>query len=377
MEQLDIELKELFEGAEVAAPSGAFESISRTLLARARWRRAAYAMGAFATAAALAAAFIFIPFGGSSQGHLQAQVIECPSVFSPESISNPSLLAQLSPREIKPALQESPLTVTEVSNDTEASTASQTASQAGKTAENQAPKTVDDLIKETENFDEGGLALGSDSRASSLRYSVFGDLESNNISSRLTQVKLHKPALESQMADGEYIIPDSEANYAMPVTFGLGVRIPVSKRLSIGSGLEFTSLATFYDKVNQYEGGALSAEYSTVTNRISYIGIPLNLYCDILSNHKVSFYAYGGATVEKAIANRFHSPAGLSFKEKVEGVQPSIQGGFGVEFKLFGSVGLYLDPAVKYFIPTSSQPVSIRSRQPLAMSMDMGLRFTL
>ena len=50
--------------------------------------------------------------------------------------------------------------------------------------------------------------------------------------------------------------------------------------------------------------------------------------------------------------------------------------GVGVEFRLSGKLGLYLDPGVRYYFP-NSQPKSIRTDKPFMFNFDAGLRFSL
>ena len=230
-------------------------------------------------------------------------------------------------------------------------------------------------IKETENFYEGS-ALKEQHKVGGLQLTALGNIESNNVISKLTRSKLHTSAIDFQQADKNYVTPDSEARYSIPLTFGIGVRIPFAKRWSIASGLDCSILTTRYDKANHYINGSIT-EYTNVTNRIIYLGIPLNVYFDIISNHRVSFYVYAGGTIEKGISNRYTAPAGLNHTEKIAGVQMSVQAGLGVEFKIVGPMNFFIDPAVKYFFTNETQPVSIRSRQPFSMGFDAGLRFTL
>ena len=63
-------------------------------------------------------------------------------------------------------------------------------------------------------------------------------------------------------------------------------------------------------------------------------------------------------------------------KEKVDGVQTSVNLGIGVEFLLGKHLGLYIDPSLRYYFDCG-QPKSIRTAQPLMMGFEMGLRVNL
>lgn len=170
----------------------------------------------------------------------------------------------------------------------------------------------------------------------------------------------------------------SESSYAIPVTFGLGVKIPLAKRWAIGTGLNYTMLQrTFsgvYTKVE--DGVTLSKISSDVRNNLHYVGIPVNVYFDIIDSPRFRLYAFGGGAVEKGIINSFrvkNNPQDIILKEKVKGLQVSAGAGFGVEFMIVDRLGLYLDPGFRYYFDCG-QPVSIRTQQPFMMDFQLGFR---
>ena len=58
----------------------------------------------------------------------------------------------------------------------------------------------------------------------------------------------------------------------------------------------------------------------------------------------------------------------------MEKLQYSVGGGLGIEFSLSRALGLYIDPGIRYYLP-SDQPKSIRTDKPLMVNFDAGLRF--
>ena len=123
---------------------------------------------------------------------------------------------------------------------------------------------------------------------------------------------------------------------------------------------------------------SVSSVSSDIRNTQHYIGIPVNVYYDILGGDNVNFYAYAGGTVEKCVTNHYQiqSTPVINHKESVKGVQLSVDAGIGVEFMLGNHVGLYLDPSLRYYFHCG-QPASIRSAQPLTLGFELGLRFNL
>jgi len=172
-----------------------------------------------------------------------------------------------------------------------------------------------------------------------------------------------------------------ESTYSIPVSLGLGVRIPLSGRWSIGTGLEYSRLErTFTGTYTEVQGGAVVRNINTdIHNVLHYIGVPVYLYADMLKGEKINFYSYAGGTVEKALCNKYsltYSGEDISYSTSVNGVQLSAAIGFGVEFKFAPSFGLYLDPSLRYYFDCN-QPVSIRTQQPFTVGFEVGLRLGL
>ena len=159
------------------------------------------------------------------------------------------------------------------------------------------------------------------------------------------------------------------SSFGVPFTLGIGARIYLLPRFSLGTGLDYSLLTrTFTGSYGDVSG--------TVSHTLQYIGVPLNLYYDVLSSDKIKFYVYGGGEVEYCLSNKYRLFANPDIIRSypVEGLQFSVGGGIGVEFLLGRRVGLYLDPGLNYYFP-GNQPRSIRTDKPLLLNFDAGQRF--
>ena len=172
----------------------------------------------------------------------------------------------------------------------------------------------------------------------------------------------------------------TKSTYGIPVSAGLGVKIGLSPRWAVGIGANYTMLArTFYGKYTKVnpDGTIASSTSSDIRNTQHYVGIPVNAYYNIISQDRVSLYAYGGGSVEKCISDDYNVlSTAISHKEKVDGLQFSANAGFGVEFAIGKNLGIYLDPSLRYYFD-NGQPESIRTVQPLMFGFEMGLRVNL
>jgi len=164
----------------------------------------------------------------------------------------------------------------------------------------------------------------------------------------------------------------------MPVTAGLSVRYNFTPRWGIGTGISYSMLnRTFTGSYTEVTDGAVSRQVTAATdNALHYIGVPVNVYYSIISRGSVKLYTYGGGMIEKGIANKFvvhDSSEDIRYSQRVPGVQWSVAAGLGVEFRIAGPVGIYIDPSLRYYFP-GEQPRSIRTQQPLTMNFEIGLR---
>ena len=174
----------------------------------------------------------------------------------------------------------------------------------------------------------------------------------------------------------------SESVYSIPVTFGVGIKFPLSERLYLGTGIDYSTLSRKFEGVYTQvdENGKVEQTLKgDVAHNVRYIGIPVNLYYSLLNSNLLDFYVFGGAEIEKCIANRYRiSDAGTDvlFKDSTKGVQMSLGLGMGVAIKISDLLSVYADPSARYYFDCS-QPVTIRTQQPLMFGLDLGLRFNL
>lgn len=173
---------------------------------------------------------------------------------------------------------------------------------------------------------------------------------------------------------------ENQTRYGIPVSVGAGVRLEFTPRWSLGVGLNYTMLSRTlqgtYTHINE-AGSIDNLVTSEIKNNQHYLGVPVNVYFNILNNNQINFYTYAGGTVEKCLSDKYHILTNnIIHKEAVKGVQLSAAVGFGAEFMLTKYAGLYIDPSLRYYFDCD-QPKSIRTAQPLMLSAEIGLRFRL
>ena len=169
----------------------------------------------------------------------------------------------------------------------------------------------------------------------------------------------------------------TESSYGIPLSFGIGARIEFTRRWSMSAGVSYTLLSRNFRGIYADKDGKITPETSIVNNQ-SYIGIPVNVYFNIISGDFVDFYAYAGGTMERCLENKFilKDAAPDVIRKKVSGLQWSAGVGLGAEFILTDWLGLYIDPSVRYYFK-GNQPKSIRTQQPFSLGFELGFRVRL
>lgn len=164
------------------------------------------------------------------------------------------------------------------------------------------------------------------------------------------------------------------SSYGIPITLGVGLRFYLLPRFSMATGVDVSLLSRSF--TGQYNTASGSSEGGNVSHDMLYIGIPFNFYYDIFASERMKFYTYAGAEAEYCISNRYtlHTTPKITQSSVVRKPMFSVAAGLGVEFALSKTIGLYLDPGIRYYFP-SDQPRSIRTDRTMVVNFDAGLRF--
>lgn len=205
---------------------------------------------------------------------------------------------------------------------------------------------------------------------------VLLDISSNVIAAKgsasVNKAPSYMPG--SSMNVQQEIVPISKPSFAIPLSVGVNLQIPLSERFAIGTGLKYTYLQ------NSFQALVDNSEQAMVNQKLHYIGLPITLYYVVLEDNGFACYVTGGGLVEKGL---LHSSRIRDIKEgesvrkgEIKGLQWSANIGIGLEYMFSDVFGIYFDPSLIYFFDCD-QPFNIRTAQPLQFDMELGLRFRL
>lgn len=244
-----------------------------------------------------------------------------------------------------------------------------------------APQQVQKQKSEETWVDPFALMEYEDSHKKSSRgvsYFIEGNVTSNDRGEASTIRRSQSGVTSTPAQTG--IAEKSISTYGIPLSFGIGARFPFGSRISFGTGINYTLLSrTFTGTYTQVSDRVVEKTVTAdIHNNLHYIGIPFNLYYDVLKSNTVNFYVYAGGEVEKGLVNHFviQSQPAITYRESVTGVQWSSALGMGVEFSLGQHVGLYFDPSARYYFDCN-QPASVRTQKPYMLNFEVGLRLNL
>ena len=380
--RFDLEIRSMLENAREDVPEGLWQGIESRLPAPAKarpaaiWWKIASATGAVAAAVALTVFFSTRPVVQNpvdiipSQDSGLSQLMETP--LAPET-------GNMKPLSIGQVLRESVSEtdgedVTETAGESvveeeETAVADETAVREENTAENWIRKY------ESADFDERGEELQrSRKEKRGVVLSAYADALSNSNTAKASDINmLKRPAVPQATTIEE----TGESRYAIPVAAGIGLRFDVSKRFSIGTGVSWSYLTrSFSGQFNELDAeGAIISQtgYTNIRNSQHYIGIPLNLYVDIIRKDFIDFYAYASGSANYCLSNRYQMDKSKSYSPEGSNWQFSAGIGMGVEFIAAKKVGFYIDPSLNYWF-TAGEVSNIRTRQPLMLGLELGIR---
>ena len=243
------------------------------------------------------------------------------------------------------------------------------------------PSKKSDTVKESDGWDTNIWPEEEKERYRRRASLVLSGITGTNSSQNSNRVNpMRRPGISAAPQKTGIKETSTNTTYGIPVSAGVGVKIDIAPRWSIGTGLNYTLLTRkffgTYTSVGK-NGSILQDISSDIRNSQHYIGIPVNVYYDIISRDQIKLYAYAGGAVEKCVADKYQVlSTSITHTQSVKAVQLSTDIGMGVEFLMGKHLGLYLDPSLRYYF-SCNQPKSIRTAQPLMFGFEMGLRVRL
>ena len=170
----------------------------------------------------------------------------------------------------------------------------------------------------------------------------------------------------------------TEYKHRLPVRVGLNVAYRLTDRLSVESGVSYTRLSS-----DMKDG--TKDNYSSGSQKLDYIGVPLNVKYRAFGYRRLSVYASAGLLTEKCVSGKTtheYVISGEKKKHETEDVaakpwQISVNAALGAQFDVLRNVGVYVEPGVSYYFDDRSPLSTIYKEKPLNFNLNLGIRYTI
>ena len=157
------------------------------------------------------------------------------------------------------------------------------------------------------------------------------------------------------------------AEHHVPMSMGLSVRLPLTNRLALTSGLVYTRLKSDFNSSRKHREQTLH-----------YLGIPLGATYTIWGYKRFSVYAVGGVQADfnvKATLKESTQTNALSIGK--DRVQFSALIGPGIQLDLMHGLGIYVEPTARYYFNNGGDVSNEYKEHQWNINFNGGLRFTL
>lgn len=169
-----------------------------------------------------------------------------------------------------------------------------------------------------------------------------------------------------------------KVKHRQPVKLGLSVRVKLNRRLALESGLAYSYLSS------DISSGDGRGGYST-TQRLHYVGVPLNINVDLWHNKRLEVYASGGGAVDFCVSGRSETEtfAGNEVtshdRKAMRETRPqlSVNASAGVQYNFNSRLGVYAEPGVGYYFDNGSGVQTVYKDNKLNFNLNVGLRLTV
>lgn len=187
---------------------------------------------------------------------------------------------------------------------------------------------------------------------------------------------------DSKVSAIVYNQPEVQEEYShkIPVKVGLTARYNITGRLGVETGLTYSILSSSVKTGNSETG----KNWSSGSQTLHYIGIPLNISFNILNSRYVNIYVTGGGMMEKSISGSIKTDEyvdgkfdrTLTTNISPKGLQWSVNAAAGIQANILPQLGFFVEPGVSHHFKNSSRVRSIYTDKPTDFSLGFGLRYS-
>lgn len=154
-----------------------------------------------------------------------------------------------------------------------------------------------------------------------------------------------------------------------PMSFGLSVGYNLTPRLTLTTGMVYTYASSDFTS-------SAAGDDIVETQRLHYIGIPLNVKYKVWGNSAIHTYATAGCQADFNVSAKMQTGDITTDADK-DRTQWSVGGAVGVQYNIIPRMGIYAEPGVRYYIDNKSSVETIFKEKKLNFNLQLGVRVEL
>lgn len=154
-----------------------------------------------------------------------------------------------------------------------------------------------------------------------------------------------------------------------PMSFGLSVGYNLTHRLTLTTGMVYTYASSDFTS-------SAAGDDIIETQRLHYIGIPLNLKYKVWGNNAIHTYAIAGCQADFNVSAKMQTGDITTDADK-DRTQWSVGGAVGVQYNIIPRMGIYAEPGMRYYIDNKSSVETIFKEKKLNFNLQLGVRVEL
>jgi hypothetical protein len=391
----DIAIREILQGAEEPVSPHVWEGVEAGLNRRRIFPVWAWGIASVAAAAAVVLGVFLLGPGKTAHSNPTISIVETPKATVPSTEPAPEMeeivpmeeqvarkVSRLAyvpePLPAVPAAAENPVLAPE-----EAEAQAEEKENTRTIASVQSEKLPESAVEDVDAFNQLVYSQTQKKEPRGFSFTAAGNIQSNSRTEVPSGSGYRAPGtipLLAPAVDHGVFNEQPELNFSLPFSLGVGVKYHFNSRLALGTGIRYTYMSrTFLADYRDIDQN-IHIVQTDVDNHQHWLGVPLNFYFNIIDNGRWRLHTFLGGAGEFLVDNDYlihASPKDIHYHQRGNSIQWSAAGGLGVEFRLTPTVGLFVDPSIRYYFGAASQPRSIRTIQPLRMEVEAGVRFSL
>ena len=190
------------------------------------------------------------------------------------------------------------------------------------------------------------------------------------------------PVINYAMTNGSHFYDDSEQQKSIrladyeektkhhhPISIGAQVKFGLARNLAISTGLAYTYLKSDFI----YKMGGTTLERNQV---LQYLGVPVNVIYSLWNRYGLSVYTTAGAQADFCVKATFESEGTKNDIDK-DNAQFSAMFGVGLQYDFTPSLGIYVEPSLRYYFDNGSDLDNAYKDKPTNIGFQFGLRYNI